>query len=153
MHRRGFTLLEVLLALAIFAMATIVLVAGYVNVLNAYALADRSTAHEDDIRFARAQLLAEPDHDKAEQGNDFDSNGAHVSWHAAIEPTDMPDLFQVTFTCEISDPGAKTEPPPVKETFMLLRPTWSDATDVTKLRDDVKQRIQELQTKLLNKTS
>ena len=55
------------------------------------------------------------------------------------------DLFAVTFTCEISDPGAPTTPPPVKETFLLLRPTWADPVENSKLLQDAKNRIAELQ--------
>ena len=118
----GFTLLEVLAALVIFLMAAVVLGSAYVNVLNGYDLAQRANARNDDIEFARAQLLAEPDHDKAEQGGEFDStNGRHVSWHAQIDPTQTADLFAVAFTCEINDPSAK-KPETVTENFMVFPP-------------------------------
>lgn len=142
--RRGFTLLEVLVALAIFALSVIVLGSAYVNVLNAYDLAGRSNAYAEDIRFARAQLLAEPDRTKAEAGQNFDTpGGQHLRWEAKIEDTETPDLFEVTFTCEISESGAKESPAPVKETFMLVRPTWADATVNSKLMGDAKERIVE----------
>jgi type II secretion system protein I len=147
--RRGFTLIEVLVALAILALSVIVLGSAYVNVLNAYDLAGRSNAYEEDIRFARAQLLAEPDRTKAEEGQNFDTPaGQHLRWEAKIEDTETPNLFEVTFTCEISETGTKESPPPVKETFMLDRPTWADATVNSKLMGDVKQRIVEQMQKL-----
>lgn len=147
MRARGFTLLEVIASLVIFATAAVVLAAGYVNVLNAYEAARQGRAHAEDIRFARAQLLAEADHDNAEKGGDFDVDGGRLRWHAKIEPTDTADLFQVTFICEIDDQKATQDTPPVTETFMLLRPTWSEGADATKLRQEAKDRILELQQK------
>jgi prepilin-type N-terminal cleavage/methylation domain-containing protein len=146
--RRAFTLLEVLVALAVLALSVIVLGSAYLNVLNAYDLAGRSNAYEEDIRFARAQLLAEPDRTKAEAGQNFDTpGGRHLRWEAKIEDTEMPNLFRVAFTCEISGTDGK-DVPPVKETFMLTRPTWADATANSKLMDDAKQRIVEQMQKL-----
>jgi len=147
MRARGFTLLEVIVALAIFAAAAIALAAGYVNVLHAYDLASRGHAHEEDLRFARAQLLAQPDRQKAEDGGDFETDGAQLHWHAKIEPTDTADLFQVTFICEIAETNGGRETPPVTETFMLLRPTWSDGDEAAKLRQNAKDRIVEIQRK------
>ena len=141
----GFTLLEVLISLLIFVMAAVVLGSSYVNVLNGYDLAQRANERHEDIEFARAQLLAEPDHDKAEQGGEFDSaNGRHVSYHAQIDPTQTADLFAVAFTCEINDPSAK-KPETVTENFMVLRPTWSDPTTNSALLAAAKAKIAKLQ--------
>ncbi len=141
----GFTLLEVLVALAIFAFAAVVLGSAYINVLIGYDAAQRANVNHEDLEFARAQLLAEPDHDKAEQGGEFDSaNSRHVSWHAQIDPTQTADLFAVTFTCEIDDPTTKA-PKTVTENFMVLRPTWSVATDRTTLLAAAKAQIAKIQ--------
>jgi prepilin-type N-terminal cleavage/methylation domain-containing protein len=142
---RGFTLLEVLISLLIFLMGAVVLGSSYVNVLNGYDLAQRANARNEDIEFARALLLAEPDHDKAEQGGEFDSaNDRHVTYHAQIDPTQTADLFAVTFTCEINDPTAKG-PDTVKENFMVLRPTWSDPTTNSALLAAAEAKIAKLQ--------
>jgi prepilin-type N-terminal cleavage/methylation domain-containing protein len=142
---RGFTLLEVLISLLIFVMAAVVLGSSYVNVLNGYDLAQRAEARNEDIEFARAQLLAEPDHDKAEQGGEFDSaNARHASWHAQIDPTQTADLFAVAFTCEINDPSAP-KPETVTENFMVLRPTWSDPTKRSTLLAAAKEQIDKIQ--------
>lgn len=143
--RRAFTLLEVMVALAVFALGAIVLGAAYVNVLNAYETARRGTQVDQDVRFARAQLLAEPDHDKAEKGGDFVSIGnRRVQWHATIESAGVADLFQVTFVCELAESTGEALPT-VTETFTVLRPTWADATENAKLRQDASDRIKELQ--------
>ena len=141
---RAFTLLEVLIALSIFAMAAMVLAASYVNVLLSYQIAARGTQGDEDVKFARAQLLAIADPKKIEEGGDFDSpNGRRVHWSAQIEPTETADLFLVHFLCEISDP-ATPEMPKIAQDFRVLRPTWSDPTDRDKLRQEARQRIQDL---------
>jgi general secretion pathway protein I len=142
---RGFTLLEVLVALAIFVMAAIVLGASYVNVLNAYAAAARGRDSDEDVKFARQQLLIETDVKKIEEGGEFDSTGGrHVRWTATAEPTTIPDLFTVTFNCEISAMETP-EPQKITQTFMLMRPTWSDAGERSKLQADIRSRIAEIQ--------
>lgn len=144
---RGFTLLEVLVALAIFALMTIVLAGAYVNVLNGYAIVARGNQANEDVVFARAQMLAEPDRKIIDQGGDFESTGGRrVKWTATIASTTINDLFNVTFVCEISDP-ARSEPERVTQTFTVLRPTWSDPAERGQLVIEVRSRIAELQGK------
>jgi general secretion pathway protein I len=144
---RGFTLLEALVALAIFALTAIVLGASYVNVLNSYAIAARGNETNEDVQFARAQMLAEPDRKVIEQGGDYDSTGnRHVKWSATIASTSINDLFTVTFVCEVSDPE-RPAPEKVTQTFTVLRPTWSDPAERAQLLQDAKARIAELQGK------
>lgn len=146
-RRRGFTLLEVLVALAIFALAAVVLGAAYVNVLNSYALASRDRGVDEDASFAYAQLLAEPDRKKAEEGGEFESaGGRRVRWTARIEDTTVADLFAVTFECEASEPLQETQK--ITRSFMLLRPTWSDAGERERLRAEARVRIEERQLEM-----
>ncbi len=153
MSRRAFTLLEVMVALVIFAVATVALAAAYINVLNAYDIVGRSNIRDEDVRFARAQLLAEPDRRKAEEGGDFDAaSGGRVRWRATIEPTSTADLFQVDFTCEVTESNAAAGPSaasnrPLTQRFFLLRPTWSEGTDQAKFRGEARERILELKQK------
>ena len=69
---RGFTLIEVMIALMIFSMAAIVLGGAYLNVISSYKAA--SVANEDDqaVAFARSQLLSQPDLQTAVTGAEFD---------------------------------------------------------------------------------
>ncbi|HZZ18650.1 MAG TPA: hypothetical protein VFE25_04740 [Opitutaceae bacterium] len=130
-------------ALVIFVMTAVVLGSAYLNVLNSYQVAQRSNANEDAIAFARSQLLVISDLATAETGQEFDDGPRHVKWTAEIAPTNTTDLFTVIFTCVVTDPpaGDKT----TKETFMLMRPTWSDPTERTSLRQNAANRIAVLQ--------
>jgi general secretion pathway protein I len=143
----GFTLVEALVALTIFAGMAIVLAGAYLNVLNSYAIAGRANQTNEDVTFARAQLLAEPDRKVIEEGGDFESaDSRRVKWTATIASTAINDLFTVTFVCEINDP-TKSEPEKATQTFTVLRPTWSDPAERTQLLEEVKNRITKLQEK------
>jgi len=146
--KRGFTLIEVLCALVVFAMAAAVLGGSYVNVLNAYQTMGRSVRNDDDLRFARSMLLAEPDLKKAEEGGNYStSDGRRVEWRATIEPTLVADLFTVTFSCQIDDPK-RSGPARTEQVFRVLRPTWSEVSERDKLRAETRTRILKLQEEL-----
>lgn len=145
--RHAFTIIEVLCALAILALAAVVLGSSYANVINGYIVMKKAYRAEDDFTFARAALLAEPDLKKVEEGADFTTvDGRKVRWSATVEPTTIADLFTVTFHCEIggnaTEQAARTE-----QVFRLLRPTWSEAGDRDKLRAESQRRILEMQVK------
>ena len=142
----GFSLLEVLVALMIFALSAIVLGSTYVNILNSYEAVARGNTRDEDVAFARAQLLAQTDRAKVEAGAEFDSlENRHVRWSATLASTAMPDLFTVTFFCEVSDTTKGGDAQKTTQTFTVLRPTWSDAAEKTQLRQAVRDRIAELQ--------
>ncbi len=132
------------MALVIFSLAAVVLGGAFLNVLTSYEIADKANATDVDVSFARSQLLTQSDLQTAENGEEFDDNDGqvqrHVKWSAEIDPQDTTDLFSVTFTCTVTDPAAR-EPRKTVETFMLLRPTWSDPTARTTLRANAASRI------------
>jgi prepilin-type N-terminal cleavage/methylation domain-containing protein len=143
---RAFTLVEVLLSLVIFALTAVVLGGAYVNVLNSYEAARQENIYDADISYARSQLLTQADLPTAQAGAEFDDGDRHVKWTAEVDPANTTDLFTVTFTCVITPSGvadAKT----FTENFMLVRPTWSDPTARSTLRQDAANRIAVFQGK------
>lgn len=146
---RGFTVVEVLVALAIFGMASVVLGSAYINILNAYDITSRANGVNADVEFARSIVLREPDREKLERGGEFQNTESRaVRWAVKIEPTNMPDLFSVVFTCELSGVNGR-QPEKHEETFVVLRPTWStDTGEQGRLREEAKRRILEIQQEL-----
>jgi prepilin-type N-terminal cleavage/methylation domain-containing protein len=123
--RAAFSLVEVLVALTIFALSAVILGSAYVNVLNAYAVAGRFARTNEDVVFARSLVMTQPDITKLQDGGEFDgSGGRRVKWSAEITPTTTADLFTVVFTCEVAE-ATGTQADKTVQTFMLLRPTWS----------------------------
>lgn len=145
----GFTLVEVLVALTIFAMAAVMLASAYLNVLNSYEVVSRGVQINEDFAFARQQVLNEPDRKKVEEGGEFETaGGRRAKWSVEIESTSVADVYRVAFTCELSDP-AMPENARQTQKFLLLRPTWViDPAERSKLKEDAKTRILEIQTKL-----
>jgi len=100
------------------------------------------------VVFARQELLTQADPIAAKNGDEYDTaDGRHVKWTAAIEPAATTDLFAVTFTCVVTSSAPQARPQTVTQTFMLLRPTWSDPTDRGNLRQNAAGRIAKLQGK------
>ncbi len=148
-HWRGaFTLFEVLVSLAIFALAAVMLGATYVNVLSSYDALSRRNQHDQDLALLRAALLAEPDREQAERGGAHPLPGDRTAdWSCQIEEAELADLFSVSFRCEIHDRARGGQPWVHEETFMLLRPTWSDPAVRDKLRQATRERLERLERK------
>lgn len=134
------------MSLVIFALAAVMLGSAYVNVLNSYDVAARGTVLNEDFAFARQIVLTEADRKKLEEGGEFDTaDGRHARWSVEITSTNLADLFNVAFTCELADAG-RGGPQKQLQAFTVLRPTWSiDAAERTKLKEETKTRIMEIQ--------
>lgn len=141
-HRSGFTLIEVVIALAVFAMAAVVLSDTFVNALLARERGVSNDARNRDIRAVRMQLLLEPNREEAEDGGTYEtlSNGV-ADWEAEIEPTNVVDLFQVELQVEFQKPQEDQEAS-YQETLYLLRPTWSESDERSDLLQDKKDALE-----------
>lgn len=142
-HHRAFTLVEVLVSLAIFALAAVALSAAYLNVLNGY----RSSESERDKRanwaLVRMQVLTEPDRSEIESGGRITlPDATTLQWSVQIEPTELADLFAVELTGEVFGDDTGTQ----RERLMLFRPNWSEPTDREHLRENNRQRFSRTRT-------
>jgi len=144
-------MLEVLIAMAIFAMGAIVLIASYVNVLNSYHSASQGLQGDQELAFCRSQLMTITDVNVAGTGQTYDTPTTpdaapvHIQWSADIEPTAMTDVFTVTLTV-LETPAGK-DPTTVVDVFTLLRPTWSQGADRTTLQQATTSAILTYQAK------
>lgn len=140
-HTTAFTLIEVLIALAIFAMASTYLTTTFVSALTARERSFNQDLLHADIRAVRMQLLLEPNRDDAEDGGSLPTlNHGEASWRASIEPTEVVDLFTVVLTIEFSQ-APEDSPGFYEETLFLLRPTWSEADERSDLLQDKRDAL------------
>lgn len=139
--RSGFSLIEVVVALALFAMAAVVLSDTFVNALLARERGVSNDARNRDIRAVRMQLLLEPNRDMAEEGGAYVtlSNGS-ANWQSEIEPTNVIDLFQVQLQIKFLEPQDDQEAS-YQETLYLLRPTWSESDERSNLLQEKKDAL------------
>ncbi len=143
MKRRGFTLVEVLVALAIFAISAVVLGSTYLNLIQLQAAIRVRDTAEDDLHWARVALLAEPDRALAERGGDVVlPDDRRAIWRSTITPTAVSDLFDVTLAVEAPPPGGSGEQVRSTYTMRLLRPTWSTEAERNLIRQQAKQRLE-----------
>ena len=139
--RSGFSLIEVVVALAIFAMAAVVLSDAFVNALLAREKGVSNDTRNRDIRAVRMQLLLEPDREEAKDGGTYEtlSNGS-ANWRAEIEPTNVIDLFQVQLFIEFRE-SQNDQETSYQETLYLLRPTWSESDERSTLLQEKKSAL------------
>ena len=88
MKRRAFTLIEVLVSLAIFAVAAVSLGAAYSNVLLSRIAMKQDEQRLDDRARCRAALLETPGFDDVEAGGEIHLPGGRTArWEGKIEAT------------------------------------------------------------------
>jgi general secretion pathway protein I len=141
LHRRAFTLVEVLISLAIFALASVVLAAAYLNVLGGYQAVALRQQSEEQWKLLRAVVLSESDREKIVAGGRLQlSDSSNLRWTATVEDTAVADLFAVTVR---SEPEFTTagEARMREQKIFLLRPNWSDPADREKLRAVTRERL------------
>ena len=138
----GFSLIEVVVALALFAMAAVVLNSSFINALLARERGLSNDRLNADIQAVRLQLLLESNLEDAEDGGRYETlNSGTANWEASVEPTNLIDLFHVQLQIEFSDPQddqATTH----TESLYLLRPTWSESDERSELLQDKKDELE-----------
>ncbi len=144
-HRRvAFSLIEVVIAVAIFGMAATVLMSAFVNALLARERGVSLDLLNTDIRAVRMQLLLEPNLKDAEDGDEYETlNSGEASWKAIIEPTNVIDLFQVQLHINFSEPP-ENFPAEYVETLYLLRPTWSESDERSDLLQEKREALEDI---------
>jgi general secretion pathway protein I len=138
----AFTFIEVLVALAIFALSGLVLASAYLNVLSAQAALLRRDETAADCLLAREALCAESSLDKVTAWNELALPGVDrlAHWRATLTPTSVADLFDVTLEIELPSPNGRSVPA-ITQTLRLLRPTWSQPADRDKLRAAARSKL------------
>ncbi len=140
-RRRGFTFLEVMVALTVFAFAGLVLASACLNFLNAQQAGLRHDTGALERRLVREALCAEATLAKVTTWNQLAlPEGRTARWRAVVAPTTVADLFEVTLEIEYTDPAGQSTPV-AAETFRLLRPTWSQPADRQTLRAAARSKL------------
>lgn len=126
------SLIEVLVAVAIFALAAVGLSAAYGNILLARAAMTRLEADDEAMRLARAAVLA-PDALGNRQvraagerlaGRVTLSDATVAEWEAEMAPVDLDALFLVKLTVRREGDVAEAT-----QSFHLCRPAWAATAD------------------------
>ncbi len=140
---RGFTLIEVILAIAVLALGMTVLTAAFVNILQSLDTLRVEKDRQGVLRFIRSQVLREPDRKKFEKGGEIQTlDLGKARWEAEVEETTVADLFSVKLQIELSPPDTK-EVERYEMRLYLLRPTWSDPSDRSQIIEKRREQLAE----------
>lgn len=138
---KGFSLIEVLIALALFAIASNIIGSAFINALLSRERNNDNSYRDIAVQTARKQLLLEKNIDDAEDGGSVETlELGEVDWYAEIIPTDMVDLFEVNLFIEFFD-VKDDQSSNYNETLLLLRPTWSESDERSSLLQDKKEDL------------
>ncbi len=141
-RRRAFTLLEVLLALALFASAVVVLTSSYLNIIEGLESVRGDREFEQEVRWVREQALLQADLKELEKGGETKTPaGATLVWTAQVEAAAVADLFTVDLHVEMTAEREKKRE--YNERLTVLRPAWSEPVERGKLFEEAKRRIEE----------
>jgi len=138
----GFTLLEVLLAMALFFMAVTYFSMAYLNTLMAVESTQVNQSLEQDMAAIRRQVLLLGDIEEVEEGGEV-VTGEHgiARWSVEYEYTSVADLFLVTLSVELDPEDEENGIREATEQFYLTRPSWSEPVERDELRAQTKERL------------
>ena len=142
--QRGFTIIEVLVALAILSTGAFVLTFAFANAVNGLQRQKDNSQWENDLQFVRRQVLLAKNMEELEEGDEIETlSSGVITWEATeIEMAEVIDLFRVTVEYEIEDAPEGYEQ--LSETLYLLRPAWSEgefAADRQELLQDKQEQL------------
>lgn len=141
---RGFTLIEVLLALALFAISVVVLASSYVNVLFGLEAVRVDRVLEQEMAFVRSVILTSPDLETIEEGGELPTAElGYAYWEAELEPTNVADLFIVHVSVTLEG-TARGEERTLNDRLVVLRPSWSEPLEREDLRAASSERLAEI---------
>lgn len=140
-NNRGFTIIEIMLALALFGAAVTTFTVAYLNIINAIAAIQVDQAYEQDMSMIRLDAFSSVSVDDLEEGGEV-LTGSHGEsyWRVEYYPTLVADLFRVSLLVEIFD-KEKDEMKEVEEVHYLTRPTWSNPVERAELRAETRDRL------------
>ena len=138
---KAFSLIEVLIALALFAICSNLIASAFINALLARERDPSIAYREISIDTVRSQLLLEKNLEDAEEGGTVNLiQDKEASWSVEIFPTEIIDLFECRLDIEFLD-DELSKRGIYSETLYLLRPTWSDSSERATLLEEKKQAL------------
>ncbi len=147
---QGFMLIEVLVALALFGMASVFLVDGISVASRTMRLMKDTREMEQDLLWARSQIFKEHRYEELEDGGEIEAlTIGEILWETEIEMTNVLDLYRVKLSLEYDgndelgiDSGTRVS------TMLILRPGWANGSDFsterTRLLEDKKDKIRNM---------
>tara|TARA_B100001093_G_C26545697_1_gene892266 strand:- start:338 stop:823 length:486 start_codon:yes stop_codon:yes gene_type:complete len=153
---KGFMLIEVLVALALFGLSAVFLVDGVSVASRTMRVMKDTREMEQDLLWVRSQIFKEHRYEEIEEGGEIQAlTIGEVNWEAEVEMTNVLDLYEVILTLEYDgndDLGIASGERISK--IYLFRPGWSSdsdfATERSRLLEDKRDKIREMKEERRN---
>lgn len=142
--RSAFSLIEVIAAVALLAIAGFVISQASYNMIAPLYIRDKSPEEDINIELALAEILKVNDYEALDDGIDIDgTDGQTYRVYADFQPTEILDLFLL----DVKIQAPKKE---YNKKLLVIRPNWyEDASDRIDLKDD---RVEFLEQKRRDET-
>jgi len=142
-RRKGLSLIEVIVAMAIFGLFAAVLTSTFTAAMVARQSVRQDPQREEDRRFVLRHVLSLTEKEAFEEGGELETlHSGAVSWETDYEPTEIVDLFKVFITIEFQDREIDEEP--LVEELYLLRPFLSDPDERDSLIEEKREGLDPL---------
>lgn len=128
---KGFSLIEVTIALAIFALASVVFTQSFLGGMFSLESIKFNDAQSENVNMAYRHILAIESRDDLLKGGSMQSlNRGLLVWGASVKATDVTDLFKATIQVKFPEEKlAKKSESLIEEDFYLFRPGWSNVDE------------------------
>lgn len=145
-RKKGFMLIEVLIALSLFGLSAVYLVEGAFVASRTIRFMKDTRELEQEFLWARNEIFEEADYEKLSEGGDLPTiSMGDIQWETEVEMTGVTDLYKVILTLSYDgndelgvEPGERTY------AMLMLRPTWSNHGDFNSDRQRLWEERKEL---------
>ena len=145
-RKKGFMLIEVLIALSLFGLSAVYLVEGAFVASRTIRFMKDTRELEQYLLWARHEIFKEEDYEELSEGGDLPTiSMGDIQWETEVEMTGVTDLYKVILTLSYDgndelgvEPGERTY------AMLMLRPTWSNHGDFNSDRQRLWEERKEL---------
>ncbi|MFT4900938.1 MAG: prepilin-type N-terminal cleavage/methylation domain-containing protein [Lentimonas sp.] len=139
----AFTLIEVLIATALFAMAATALTGVVVNTLTALQAHPKWTTEGEELRFVLQEIERIDNREELETGGEIPLIGEQrVNWTVAWEPTGIADLFRIELELSWDGDAPSAQARETQLTLYWLRPWLSEPDEREALLDEKRSELE-----------
>lgn len=125
--KQGFTLIEVTVALAIFALAAVALTQSFLGGLFSLENFKFDDSKEDSLMFVYSKVISVKERGAVEKGGSIQTIESGIAkWSASIEKTAVLELYKVIVTVVFEDEKFANLKRPHQEEFYVYRPKWAE---------------------------
>lgn len=127
MKKKGFTLIEVTVALAIFALASVALTQSFLSGMFSLERFEFAKSNEDSVMFVYSQVLEVKERRDLEEGGVIKTiESGEATWSAKVQKTSLLGLYKVDVKVVFDDEKLFKKPKTYNEEFYLYKPEWAE---------------------------